>query len=256
MHNHSYHSHNHLHGRSNPGATLDKPDFGMLIELLAPSPEMVVLDAATGGGATARLISPRVKRVVGVDSSPDAIEEATEMVASNAIENIELHVMSVDAMKLESKQFDAATCRLATHHLEDLTGSLKEIKRVLKSGGKLVIVDRVAPETPELSAFIHQIGKLRDCTFTKLFTFSEWEQILGEAGFKLTQRRPFRETIIVPDWLDRSPLNDEEKERMYDAFEQSSQVVRDHFLIDFDKDTRRARSITDDKAVLLAIADD
>lgn len=222
------------------------------MELLEPTSGMVVLDAATGSGATAKFIAPEVKHVVGVDCSEDAIKEAKESISKNGIGNIEFHVMSVDDLKLESNRFDAVTCRLATHHLDDLAGSLKEMNRVLKRGGKLVIVDRVAPLEPELSGFIHQIGKLRDCTFTDLHTLEDWQRILSDAGFKLTQKRTFRETIVIPDWLGRSPLTDEEKERMYEAFQKSSQAVRDHFAISFARNSGRAYTYTDDKAVLLA----
>ena len=101
-----------------------------------------VLDVATGPGTLARLVAeilgPR-SRVVGVDISPQMLAQAK---AAPPVENgAELAFLEAPAENLPfpDAQFDAVLCQQGLHFFSDQLGALKEIKRVLKPGGRLAL---------------------------------------------------------------------------------------------------------------------
>src|SRR2546425_1145837 len=74
------------------------PDLDMMVELLALSRTMLVLDAATGAGHTAAAVAQKVKRVVAIDLSRQMIDRVLELATTRRINNIESVVMDVEAL--------------------------------------------------------------------------------------------------------------------------------------------------------------
>lgn len=101
-----------------------------------------VLDVATGPGTLARLVSEILgpkSRVVGVDNSPPMLAQAKAMppVPNGA----ELSYLEAQAGNLPfpAAQFDAVVCQQGLQFFLDQLGALKEMKRVLKPGGRLAL---------------------------------------------------------------------------------------------------------------------
>lgn len=221
-----------------------------IVSLLEPSADMIVIDLATGGGATARAIAPFVSAVSAIDSCSEAIESCAIKNGSAGITNIQPQVMDVEELLFPDGLFDAATCRLAMHHFDDLEGSLTEIARVLRNGAPLIIADRLCPDDDELSEFLHCIGRLRDNTFRTVLTKTAWKELLEKCGFRLVSESIFKETIDIDEWLNHSPLDDEEKAAIQAAFMNASSKVQDYFQVQIE-DVRAAK-YTDDKIMIRA----
>ncbi len=104
-----------------------------------------VLDVGCGTGTLALEAAERVGktgRVVGVDASPQQIARARSKAARRRLP-VELRVGLIEGLPLPDASFDAALSTLMMHHLPDdlKTRGLSEILRVLKPGGRLVVVD-------------------------------------------------------------------------------------------------------------------
>lgn len=226
-------------------------DPASIIEFLRPSKEWVVIDVGTGGGDTARAVAAVVTRVAAIDSSAKAIERCTAGNSEQGVSNIDAALMDAESLDFPDERFDAATCRLATHHFDNIECAVAEINRVTKMHAPFVLADRLCPDDAELSAFLHKLGKLRDSTFTTVLTESQWCEMLDRFGFKIVDQKKTRETIDVPKWLNHSPLNDEEKQAIYDAFASASPHVKAYFEVQFDGG--RAVNYTDDKILLRAL---
>ncbi|QDU70673.1 ArsR/SmtB family transcription factor [Mucisphaera calidilacus] len=105
---------------------------------LLPS-DWVVGDLGCGTGRVVAELSPQVRRVVGVDDSEPMLEAAER--ATRGFENVELMRAPVEATPLEDQSLDAALLILVLSYVEQVEPVLLEARRVLKPGGRLVVVD-------------------------------------------------------------------------------------------------------------------
>lgn len=106
-------------------------------------PGMKVLDLACGPGLITRELA-KVARggvVVGVDVSPELLEEARHRLREDPVPNLLFQLGDVYDLNLPNDTFDFVYCRLLFQHLRDPLAALQSIVRTMKPGGKLCIVD-------------------------------------------------------------------------------------------------------------------
>jgi len=143
--------------------------------LLAMLPrEWVVADLGCGTGAMVATLAPHVARVIGVDASAEMLAAAGERTA--ALDNIELRAGSLESLPLEDRSVDAALLTLVLHHLPSPATALVEAARVLKPGGRLLIVD-MAPHDHE--EYRQQMGHV-----WLGFSEAQIQRWLADAGFE------------------------------------------------------------------------
>jgi SAM-dependent methyltransferase len=106
----------------------------------------VVLDAGCGVGYGSALLAEAATRVVGVDVSDAAIDYARERYAAA---NLEFETMDVMALALEDGSFDVVCAFETIEHVEDRDAFLREIARVLRLEGVLLVSTPRADETTE-----------------------------------------------------------------------------------------------------------
>jgi SAM-dependent methyltransferase len=135
-----------------------------LSRLLAPAGDERVLDAGTGTGAVPRALAPLVREIVGVDPSPDRIEVAREHAPPNAT----FVVGDAGALPFERGEFDLATCVRTLHHVRRPELVLAELARVTRRGGRILVVDQLAPVDPLAAYDVDRFERARDATHTRL----------------------------------------------------------------------------------------
>ena len=97
-----------------------------------------ILDAGCGNGYLCRLLSKKGARMVGVDVSEEAIEMAKVAERRDPL-GIRYHVGSLCNMSMfRNSMFDAVVSNIVLSDLQDMNSAFAEIRRVLKSRGKLV----------------------------------------------------------------------------------------------------------------------
>lgn len=106
------------------------------------SDELVVADLGCGTGPALAALAPAVRRVVGVDREPRMLAAAAAR--TRAFDNVELRPGGLAQLPLEPEEVDAALCILVLHHVADLQRAFQEIHRILRPGGRLVVVDMIA----------------------------------------------------------------------------------------------------------------
>jgi ubiquinone/menaquinone biosynthesis C-methylase UbiE len=131
----------------------------------------VALDYCCGNGEVAvEMARQGASRVVGIDISSVAIENARKLAKEHGLEDIcELRVMDAEDTKLLDNSFDVIHEYGALHHL-DLPSALKELSRILKPEGLLICTEALRH-----NPFIHQYRKRTPHLRTKW----EAEHILG-----------------------------------------------------------------------------
>ena len=148
-----------------------------------------MLDIATGAGHTAIKIAPYVNEVVAVDISPNMLEEAKKLSIKRNVSNIKFVMSDAENLAFPNDAFDIITCRVAPHHFLNLNKFVKEMYRVLKKNGKVVMVDTWVPDDKIADAFINKIQKLRDPTHIRSRCGSEWEKLFISADFNIKSKR-------------------------------------------------------------------
>lgn len=101
-----------------------------------------LLDVGCGTGAASRAASAVADLVVGVDLAPEMIRRATEL--ATGVENVRFLVADSEQLPFGDGAFTAVLCSNSFHHYPDPLRAVREMGRVLATGGRLVIGDACA----------------------------------------------------------------------------------------------------------------
>jgi SAM-dependent methyltransferase len=131
------------------------------------------------------------------------LEVAQQEATARQLHNI--HFLEGDAQKIpcEDASFDMVTCRKAAHHFPYVRQAVREWARVLKPDAKLVLVDSISPEEPEIDVYLNEIETLRDPSHVRNYRLSEWIAFLTEVGFTVSTTREWAIFLDIPSWTQR-----------------------------------------------------
>ncbi|MEQ9459418.1 MAG: metalloregulator ArsR/SmtB family transcription factor [Phycisphaeraceae bacterium] len=141
--------------------------------------EWVVGDLGCGTGRVVAELAPQVKQVYGIDDSASMLLAARHATAD--MSNVELIEAPVEAIPLGDRVLDAALLVLVLTYVEQIEEVIAEARRLLKPGGRLVIVDLLQHDD---DAFRRQVGQRHPG-----FDPEALAGILENAGFVSVNRR-------------------------------------------------------------------
>jgi ubiquinone/menaquinone biosynthesis C-methylase UbiE/DNA-binding transcriptional ArsR family regulator len=141
-------------------------------------PALVVGDLGCGTGQLTELVAPYVRQVVAVDSSADMLDAARQRVGAAA--NVDLRQGELESLPIAAGELDAAMLSLVLHYSPSPGRALEDVGRVLRPGGRVLVVDMLPHERQEyqqqmghvwLGFSDKQIGKfLTDAGFSNVRT--------------------------------------------------------------------------------------
>jgi ArsR family transcriptional regulator len=109
--------------------------------------EWILGDLGCGTGRVAEALAPFVGRVVAVDDSEAMLEAARARLVER--DNVDLRHGRLEELPIEDASLDAATLVLVLHHVSDPARVLTEVSRVLRPGGRLLLVDMLPHDRAE-----------------------------------------------------------------------------------------------------------
>ena len=95
------------------------------------------------------------------------------------------------------------TVRIAPHHYASVATAVREMTRVLAPGGRLLLIDNIAPEDATLDALLNRWEKWRDPSHVRNYTVSEWRTYLTDAGLTITDAETQRKRHDFAPWVER-----------------------------------------------------
>lgn len=149
-------------------------DFSWHAMVALLSANTVVADLGCGTGELLQELAPHVKRAIGVDNTPAMLEAAGKRL-SNA-KNVELLQGDLESLPIESTTVDATISVLALSYVAEPAHCTAEMARVLKPGGRAVIVDVTEHDREEFRVSMGQ-NRLG-------FDDDSITQLLKDSGFK------------------------------------------------------------------------
>ena len=179
------------------GESLDR-----LVAVADPKPEWRALDLATGGGHTALAIAPLVHEIVVTDLTPEMLEVARKHLESKGVRNATYQEADACRLPFPDASFDLVTCRIAPHHFPDVAAFVREMYRVLRPGGRALMIDNIVPEDPQAGNFINRFEKRRDPSHNRCLTIPEWADLFTKAGFQDLHLEHFFKAIEFEAWSD------------------------------------------------------
>jgi len=173
-----------------------------IVAALADAPIRTLLDLGTGTGRMLELLGPQIERGLGLDLSLDMLSLARARLDRAGLKHCSVRQGDIYDLALPKDGFDAVIVHQVLHFLDDGARAIGEAARMLRPGGRLLVVD-FAPHDLE---FLREKHAHRRLGFAAE-TVSQW---MKAAGLDVVAHRtlsPDEETgkIAVSLWLARDP---------------------------------------------------
>jgi ubiquinone/menaquinone biosynthesis C-methylase UbiE/catechol 2,3-dioxygenase-like lactoylglutathione lyase family enzyme len=206
-------------------------DLNRLVELAAPALSDQALDISTGGGHTALALAPHVAHMTASDLTPRMLAAARDFLTASGVTNASYVIADAEKLPFLDASFDLVTVRIAPHHYASVTSAVREMARVLRPSGRLVVIDNIAPEDAALDALGNRWEKRRDPSHVRNYTASEWRAFLADAGLDITDEETQRKTYDFAPWTTRMRMPEDERAKLEADILAASPEARAYFAV-------------------------
>jgi len=148
-----------------------------------------VLDVGCGPGMVACAFARRAHRVTGIDFTPRMLEEARKRNEEAGLSNLRWDCGSAESLPYPDASFSIVLTRYTFHHLLDPSVALREMCRVCRPGGRVLVADPVLPST-KVDAF-NAMEKIRDPSHVRAFSEEAFEALMVNSGLAELQRATY-----------------------------------------------------------------
>ncbi|CAG4886282.1 class I SAM-dependent methyltransferase [Paraburkholderia gardini] len=178
-------------------------DLQTLAAAIQATPGATVLDMGCGAGHASFAVAPHAKSVVAYDIAPQMLETVAAAARERGLDTIRTQQGAAETLPFADASFDWVISRMSAHHWHDVPQALKEVRRVLKPGGRVLFVDIAGSDHPLLDTHIQTVELLRDGSHIRDYRGDEWIALFDAAGFKVSIRERWRLPIGFDAWVKR-----------------------------------------------------
>lgn len=182
-----------------------------VVEFVQPSGDERALDVGTGTGPLAFALAPHVREVVGVDLVPELLEHGREF-AGDRYPNVELVEGDVTRLPFDRGSFDLVCERAVLHHVPRPELVVAEMARVTRLGGRLLVIDQLAPFDPLAAIELDRFERARDPSHTRLLSDGDLRASFEANGLILIRSRVDHHDRPLDPYLDLSGCEGDERE--------------------------------------------
>lgn len=183
-----------------------------IVQWAGTGPDDTVLDVACGPGLLACAFAKVAMHATGIDMTPAMLEQARKTQQEQGIKNVSWEQGDVYSLPFPPSQFSVVSSRFVFHHLQDPLAALREMKRVCKPGGKVVVAD-MAPQPAKATA-LNAAELLRDPSHVRAMPLDELRGLFEHASLGEPQVNTYRMEGELEDLLARSFPNEGDADRV------------------------------------------
>jgi len=149
---------------------------GLAETFLMLMPPLVIADLGAGEGTVSQLLARRAKKVIAVDSSEKMVEFGSSLARAHGVKNLEYRLADLEELPIKKGEADVAFFSQSLHHAQHPSRAIAEAFRIVKPGGRVIILDLLKHHFEEARALYADVW----------LGFSEVElrRMLSDAGFK------------------------------------------------------------------------
>jgi ArsR family transcriptional regulator len=149
---------------------------GLAETFLMLMPPLVIADLGAGEGTSSQLLARRARKVIAVDNSEKMVEFGSSLARAHGVKNLEYRLGDLEELPIKKSDVDVAFFSQSLHHAQHPPRALAEAFRIVKPGGRVIILDLLKHHFEEARALYADVW----------LGFSEVElrRMLSEAGFK------------------------------------------------------------------------
>ncbi len=164
----------------------------LIVQAMDPPPDACILDLGCGTGQLAARLAQQVPHgtVLGVDPAEEMIRVARRR--HRRRKNLRFEVGSSDAIPADAGAFDVVSSTISFHHWARPVESLRDIARVLKPSGRVLILDLCRDNL--CMAALDQLQRWLQPSHAGIASTTEMRRYYSRAGFRRIQ-------ITKPRWL-------------------------------------------------------
>jgi SAM-dependent methyltransferase len=164
-----------------------------------------VLDVPCADGALAFEVAPSCRYIVGLDSSESQIASAATRDVEEGLANTSFQVGRAEHLEFADGTFDRVFCWDGLHHFQEPPAAIRELVRVLRSPGYLILVDIEASDDRIWREIHNRIEHSRDPAHRGLFGRAEVRTLLEAEGMSIERETRWKVRRSFDKWM--APVN-------------------------------------------------
>jgi SAM-dependent methyltransferase len=209
-------------------------DLAEMAGLAAAHPEARVLDLGCGAGHVSFTVAPHVGSVTACDLSDAMLAVVARTAAERGLANVRTEAGAAERLPFADAAFDLVLSRYSAHHWRDLPLALREVRRVLAPGGRVLFADVISPGVPLLDSFLQTLEMLRDPSHVRNYAPDEWLRALALAGLVPESFARRRLRLEFASWIARMRPPEAHVAAIRSLQEGASADLRAHFALEPD----------------------
>jgi len=177
-----------------------------------------VLEVAAGTCLCGRTLAPKVHRVTCIDATQAMLDVGITEAQRAGIKNMNFIHGMAEEIPFKEATFDIVMTRLSFHHFQETEKPFSEMSRVLKPGGKLVVIDMEATEE-SLRDTEDYIERLRDCSHVRNRSRQELLALYRDAGYKMLKEDNTKIPVRLSAWMELTKTSPDMKQEIVKLME-------------------------------------
>ncbi|HEV2351477.1 MAG TPA: methyltransferase domain-containing protein [Terriglobia bacterium] len=181
------------------------------VEFAKPKPGEVTLDVACGPGELVLGLAARVGFARGVDLTQAMLLQAREFQRERNITNAAFDCGEAEQLPYPNHSFDLVSCQCSIHHMPKPELALREMARVMKPEGRMMVIDCLSPESDPKFELHNKIESLRDPSHACTLRLTTFLSMFDAIGLEILRQSLKRRERSFNTWMLRAGLEPNHK---------------------------------------------